>query len=575
MSEEIKQNDSELDSLIKTKLDEAVTSPTAEDGSAPLVVDDTKTPLQQMQEYNEKNQGLVINKADYTSSDGSIELKGNPADDRRDTEYDEYMKEMDDMIETAQSVKVTKAPQNPIEMAAMIDQLDTLTRQRRGDKIEKPVDRDGNVIERAETELTPLMVNGEKTTFFDTSASPDNKGDDENTTENGETAGDPPSDDDIGMSEEDLKHEKMVNIIIDKTGIGVENRIEFSEEEKEKLSLANEIRVTTVETLELESCDIVAPDKSFVENIDASEITIGNTIVPCVSSGYKATMKGAGYGQLGDLLINPQTSPFDKYYKAYSIIYNCLVNTTIGKFNSFDEFLKKTSWLDMNVLLYGIIVSTFPEIDGIQLTCERCRKSFEHKYVVRDLFDIRAASTAYLEKFDQLLELRGEDVMKFNKEAPIYHQRLIKLPNSNWIIKCGISTAYDYLYQRVNNVNNEDWAKTHPDDVNQILYSNAEFVSVVRGIGIPRADGKIVMYEGFDDIINAIYKLPADDMAILNSVLTKFYMDYFVTFSIKNTKCPNCGNTADTRDVDLYQLVFIKLQLLMSTAINTELMPRI
>ena len=53
MSEEIKQNDSELDSLIKTKLDEAVTSPTTEDGSAPLVVDDTKTPLQQMQEYND------------------------------------------------------------------------------------------------------------------------------------------------------------------------------------------------------------------------------------------------------------------------------------------------------------------------------------------------------------------------------------------------------------------------------------------------------------------------------------------------------------------------------------------
>lgn len=570
MSEEIKNNDSELDDLIKSKLDEAVDSTTEEVSKTPYVLDDTKTPLQQMQEYNEKNQGLIINNADYTSSDGNIELKGNPADDRRDTEYDEYMKEMDDMIETAKTVKLTKAPENPIEMAAMIDQLDTLTRQRRGDKIEKPLDKDGNVIERAETELTPLSVNGKTTTFFDTSVKPD---DNEESGEGKEEEDD--TTEGIITTEEDLKHEKMVNIIIDKTGIGLENRIEFSEEEKEKLSLANEIRVTTVETLELESCDIVAPDKSFVENIEANEVTVGTTVVPCVSSGYKATMRGAGYGQLGDLLINPQTAPFDKYYKAYSIIYNCIVNTTIGKFKTFDEFLKKTSWLDMNVLLYGIIVSTFPEIDGIQLTCERCRKSFEHKYVVRDLFDIRAASTAYLEKFDQLLELRGEDVMKFNAEAPIYHNKLIKLPNSNWIIKCGISTAYDYLYQRVNNVNNEDWAKTHPDDVNQILYSNAEFVSVVRGIGIPRPDGKIVMYEGFDDIINAIYKLPADDMAILNSVLTKFYMDYFVTFSIKNTKCPNCGNTADTRDVDLYQLVFIKLQLLMSTAINTELMPRI
>lgn len=569
MSEEIKNNDSELDDLIKSKLDEAVDSNSEEVTETPYVLDDTKTPLQQMQEYNEKNQGLVINNADYTSSDGNIELKGNPADDRRDTEYDEYMKEMDDMIETAKTVKLTKAPENPIEMAAMIDQLDTLTRQRRGDKIEKPLDKDGNVIERAETELTPLSVNGKTTTFFDTSVKPDNEESGEGKEEEDDTT------EGIITTEEDLKHEKMVNIIIDKTGIGIENRIEFSEEEKEKLSLANEIRVTTVETLELESCDIVAPDKSFVENIEANGVTVGTTVVPCVSSGYKATMRGASYGQLGDLLINPQTAPFDKYYKAYSIIYNCIVNTTIGKFKTFDEFLKKTSWLDMNVLLYGIIVSTFPEIDGIQLSCERCRKSFEHKYVVRDLFDIRAASTAYLEKFDQLLELHGEDVMKFNAEAPIYHNKLIKLHNSNWIIKCGISTAYDYLYQRVNNVNNEDWAKTHPDDVNQILYSNAEFVSVVRGIGIPRPDGKIVMYEGFDDIINAIYKLPADDMAILNSVLTKFYMDYFVTFSIKNTKCPNCGNTADTRDVDLYQLVFIKLQLLMSTAINTELMPRI
>lgn len=572
----MENNDRTLDDLIGKKVEEVMESNNHED---------EKSPLEKMKEANEKSggRGVVINNDEYTEDKGKQFDLRSPADDRRDEDFKNYLEDQDKLIETAKKVEVVRKPQNQIEMMAMITELDNIATN--GEAIQQPRDKDGNIIDMSkvdDTKGSTLITGSSNGTFIREKSDTNESNQIETSTEEKSDSTDKEQSEKDKTKLEKLKKEteeknELVTVLIDKTGISVENGFDFTEDEKSHIKHAREIVLKQVETVDLKSYTVVKPAMSFAEAVSANQPGIGNTIVTCVSSGYRATVKGASYYQLGDLIINPQTASFDKYHKVYSVIYNSIVNTTVGKFETFEDFLKNTTWIDMNVLLYGIIVSTFPEVDTLNLTCQNCKHQFEHKYVVSQLFDLKNTTLAYLNGFKKLVDAPASEHRKMFENAPVHKTRQIKLPYSGWVIECGISSAYDYLYKKVRNAGSEEeWKQSHPDDVNGIMYANAEFVPVIKGVGVPVPNtNKVTMYEGFDDIINAIYMLPTDDLPVLNNILTKYYNDYDITFSIKNTKCPNCGNTTDVDAISLYDLVFLKLQLLASTEINTEDLPQL
>lgn len=553
----------DIESLLKSKVDEVANKNKEEE----------KSPLELLQERQQSpdDKGLIINKSEFTNDDAKTFDGRAPGDDRRDEEFNEYLNDMDSKIDAAKNLNVKRKPTNALEMAAMIEELDDIAK---GDKKESDtVSISGKEVDRSKFDsmIKKDIPIGNTNIFFDKK---DNTSIDNN--EIDEEVGDSSvneTDEEKQQREINEKKDALVSILIDKTGIPGSSRIEFSDEEREKLTEATEIKLINIESLELETLDFVEPTKGFTKSITDNDPGIGNTIVTCVSSGYRATMRGAGYGALGDLIINPQTASFDKYNKTYSVIYNCLVNTTVGKFNSYEEFLKNTSWIDMNVLLYGMIVSTFPNIDTVQLTCQKCKKSFDHKYLVSTLFDLKDTSYNYLTKFKELVDGSAENYNNLYENSAVHRSRMFKLPHSKWVITCGISSAYDYLHKKVSNANDiDEWMRKHPDDTNGLLYANADFISVVRAVA-REENGKYVRYTEFEDIITAIYSLPVDDIPILNTILTKYYDDYDVHFSIRDTKCPHCNTVSERSNIDLYQLVFLKLQQLMSIQINTEILP--
>jgi hypothetical protein len=324
-----------------------------------------------------------------------------------------------------------------------------------------------------------------------------------------------------------------------------------------------------VESAELESLTFKAPDESYVSNIEADENVVGGNTVPLVSSRYRATVKGLGYGELGDLMLSPESPNFEQYRKVYSTIYNTIISTTIGKFKSFEDFLKNTSYLDMDMLLYGLIVSTYPEVDSIGIKCANCKTMFEQKYFVRDLMDLKRCTDDYLAKLDDLMKQTPDTYESYAKEGPIHKRQYIVLPKSKYIVEVGLASAYDYLYTIINNLSDNAFAKKHPQDINGALQMSTLFLGVVRSVSIKSEDGKsATKYSSFEDMIQILYRLPGDDIKILIGLVSKYHETYTVSFGIKGTKCPNCGHAEEVTSVDLNQLIFFKYQALLSTEPN-------
>lgn len=543
-----------------------------------------KSPLERMKDYKESNPGgLVVDKKDVTYDNEQKEFLNSIDDDkRRKEDFDNYMSEYDDLIETAKTVQMAKPITTPLEAAAAIDQLDRLTKERKGVKAEAPmiVDKHGNKVKAnvSQEELdgtqlnVPLSDNG---SFFE------EKKEDE--TEGNEDTPEDAVDKEIAKSKaenqkenDEEKRQELVKILVDKTGFGT-NHIEFTEEERKKLTTATEIRVTEIEDMDLSAIEFDAPDKSYVDSIEPVENEIGGTIVPLVSSHYRAKMRPLSYSQIGDLFVDSSAPRFETYYKSYSTIYNNLGYASCGKFENFEDFLKSTSRYDMEMLLYGLIVSTYPEIDNIGLVCSNCRRSYPTKYVVRDLFTLNTQQTEYLEKLDALMSANPEDFKTYMENSPVKKRKYIKLQNSGYLVEFGLYSAYDYLYSYINNVENNKLANEHPDDVNDMLKIGAVLLEFIHSISIPKktADGKVkyTKYDGFEDMIQILYRLNPVDYQLIGEICNKFMNTYQPVFTIKNTKCPHCNTTFEETNVSLYDVVFFRFRQLMSTEINVVNMP--
>ena len=532
-----------------------------------------KSPLEKMKEYKEQNSGVVIKKEDFTDESAPKVFKNSFDNPERSNDFDSYVKEQEAMIEAAKKVTINRIPQNAMEDAALMDQLDLIARQ--GTVHKNPVDQEGKEIvlpdeEKYGTALNLPEVDADGNRLYNGSFLSE-KVDGEKTVPLNEATTNPNQTEEHENTEEDTsERDNLVKILIDKTGLGTTN-IDFTPDEREKMSIANEIRVTMVESEELESLTFKAPDDSYVSNIESDQNVIGSNTVPLVASRYRATVKGLGYGELGDLMLSPESPNFEQYRKVYSTIYNTIVSTTIGKFKSFEDFLKNTCYLDMDMLLYGLIVSTYPEVDSIGIKCANCKTMFEQKYFVRDLMDLKRCNDDYLAKLDDLMKQTPDTYESYAMEGPVHKRQYIVLPKSKYIVEIGLASAYDYLYTVINNISNNAFAKKHPQDINGALQMSTLFLGVVRSVSIKSEDGKTATkYSSFEDLIQILYHLPGEDIKIIIAITSKYHEAYTVSFGIKGTKCPKCGHAEEITAVDLNQLIFFKYQALLSTEPNVS-----
>lgn len=494
-----------------------------------------ETALEKMKrEKAERGGGLVVDNKELAEKSGEKELIANKAEHDAMAEADEYMEEQDRMIAAAKNVHFDRAPKSQLELASAMDAISDASNSKEimsGEKVATVSMNTQEAEEKSSEEFKKEMEESNKV---------------------------------------DEERKSIINVLIDKTGLGGD--FKFTDEEKEKISSSTEIRLKEVEEMDLSTITVKKADKSFLESVNEFQISSSKVPVVFPASRFKAYMTGLSYGEMGDISLNNENVTFDQLQKKLTVIYNKMVNPSIGNFESFEDFLKKFAYIDIDLAVYGLVVATFPEIDDIPLTCnnESCKRSFNHKYSPRTLIRFNNANEKFLNAMKDVVECQAADSDKLIESSPVRVHKRIRLPLSGFIVEIGIASAYDYLYTIVDNIIGDKFKDDHPDDVNGILQINATLLGLIRAVYVPSDDGSYTMFDEFEDMINALYMVKPEEISILASLLQKYTDSYTVDFELFDIRCPHCGTETKRIPLDINSLVFLKYQRLMSTEIDID-----
>ena len=413
---------------------------------AAAVLGTNLSPLEkELEKKKSGTSGLSITKEEYESGLERTEFKSIVDSDQRNQDLIDIQNESDQLLLQRQAVVPLKQYDGSAEFTQMVHEISRVKFDENGKAyFEQELDDEGNNIipslVRLRTEDDPpfskendfMILRGENNAQNDDVEMSDELEDEEE------------SDD---ASPENTKKKKVVQFLIDKTGLGAD--FVLTEEDKKKLVDSNEIRLKQVETLDIQSITTTRPDReSFTGHIHSHQLSSHRTTISFPASGFKADMQGLTYGEVGDISLSMETVNVDKYYKRMAIIYNKMKNISSGPFESFEDFLKGFAYTDIPLALYGIYVSTYPEVQTISLRCGRkdCAKSFDWTFSTRNILKLEKSEEEMLEK---MAELASADPFQYDEifeKAPVRNSKLFKLPYCGYIVEIGIASAYEFLY---------------------------------------------------------------------------------------------------------------------------------
>ena len=544
----IKRDDSmDLNAIIKAAKEEKEKTETP-------TVKKALTPLEQMQLDKEKNTGLVVSNEELEKGKERTEMRNPIYNDRRMQEIEDYMNDMDLTYEKRKHVIVTQFPQiNTPEYMEMIEEIESLKKDEDGNFYFDLRDNAGHRIEpsyvRLRTKDDPEYTEG-KTEY------PGNQP--EEKTEDG-----------AKKEETDEETKKIVQVLIDKTGLGI--NVDFTEEEKEKIYESQEIRLTEVEFVDIESILMASsPTTSVKEGLKEFELTNSKTTICFPCSGYRAQMKGMTYGELGDVSLMMDNVSYDQYYKRLTVMYNNMTNVSTGPFEDFEDFLKKTAYTDIPMGLYGMYVATQPEIQAIRLECgdEKCKKNFDWKFNTRSLLRLEKCTKKFLDNMSRIANASPFEFKTIQKEAPVNNSKFIKLPISNIIVEMGIISCYEFLNNLIPVLDEKTFEDNFGDS--KVYANNVLLLTAVRSVILPKRDGGTVRFTNYKDILDALYLVKSDEVKIIASVASKLTAEYQSVFAFNNVVCPHCGAKTESLEVSMDDLVFRTYQQSMTTEINVE-----
>ena len=371
-------------------------------------------------------------------------------------------------------------------------------------------------------------------------------------------------------------HEKLVEILIDKTGLGA--NINLTDEERSTVQNASMIRVVEVEQVEIPVAYSKKDDKSFKDLITPHSLASAIWPVVLHASKYRNTLRGLSFGELNDIALDKENITYDKVNKQLSVIYNSIINTSIGKFASYDDFLKNTAYTDIGMMIYALACATLPEKDSVSMTCnnEKCGKQFNSDYAPRSIIQFDKMDDVALKSMDATLEYSSaEDCKRVHETSSVRTLKEMVLPNSGYRVSIGIASCYDYLNGLTDILLTDKFRKDHPEDVNGTLYLSSVMLTFVRKIGCMGAGSKWYEFTEPEDVIQAIYTIHQQDFSLLMNMFSKYSMMYTTPFAIKDVKCPHCGVLTETIPVDISDLVFLKSRLVATTTIDLKYFPEI
>lgn len=523
------------------------------------------SPLEQMiadKNAGKLQTGMVVDNNTFEAKERT-EFKNYAENDERMNAISDYQDDLEQQIRNREMVVLMREPHDAWEHQQVIREISCVRKDAATGEviIDLGTDDDGKPI-------IPKWIRPRKEDegIFDFKAAgipdPSLKQD-----ENAET------DEERAQREDEEKKAKTVQVIIDKTGLGI-GAINFTDEEKEKLEEAEAIVVKEVNNLDIRAVRGSATKKSFQDVMKSYEFATQKTATLLPASMIKCQMKGMSYGEYADVAFDPRTVDFDTYYKRLSVCYDKICNLSVGEFKDFDDFLRNIAYTDIPIMIYNMYLSTEPDNQSITLECGNkpdCGETFNWAYNSRALIRLNECTDAVLSGMNRLLTASPFEYQKLHDESQVMKPRFIELPETKIVAEVGILSAYDFLYNVIPVVDDDAFEREFGD--NESYKTNRDFLMVVRAMHIPDGSGGYYHATTYKEILDTLYEIAPQESKILNAYGSKYTELYRVKFSFGKVVCPHCGNITPDLAVDIDSLVFQTRSRLQNIDIDAMTLP--
>ena len=305
--------------------------------------------------------------------------------------------------------------------------------------------------------------------------------------------------------------------------------------------------------MDLESIEIT--DKNPLDQFDDFKEVFNNNKstyqVGLLQSGYIANMSALDMGDINRLITSSQDA-YNERKSLYKTIYDHAENTSVGKI-SFNDWLKLTSYDDVQTLLFGLYAQTFPDTNKFNIECPECGNQVSIK--VDNNMLIQTEGDGITDKMRELLKQQHDSPKSLLEKSLIHTDERIRLPESNVIIDITTPSLNDHL-------------KLLSQD-SKLIENNASEASLVlftKKILIPdykasRKKGRPVYSEvtQFKKKLKVLKSLGVRDGKIVNKKFQERSSRYSIDYSIKNYECPSCQSLIDEIPVDLETALFTQI----------------
>jgi hypothetical protein len=357
-------------------------------------------------------------------------------------------------------------------------------------------------------------------------------------------------------------------VLIDKTGMS--QIIDFTAEEREKLEHSKVIKLKEIEELPLKTIKSKRKEKKGdLKTIINRVISAASTQIVLPASGYTAIVNGCSAHEVMQLIniIESESNgvKLAKIESKWSFIYSKIKSTSLGNM-TFEEFLSATSVNEIDTLIYGIIVATYPdETDKYPIKCPKCKKTIQIPYTNKSLIRAEKISPKLNTQIEKIIIASSslEHAKEIHLNSPINEVKRIVLPTSGIICDFKMQSAYDFIYKSVGQLLDNLEAKYEAAAI-QTMCVDRMFV--------PDPEDPSCPYEIEDqqDIMDIIFSLSSNDAVIVAKYANDMYEDCTFQYGIMDITCPNksCNNYIPSIPLRIENILFLKWQREMNTIVE-------
>ena len=351
------------------------------------------------------------------------------------------------------------------------------------------------------------------------------------------------------------KEPDAVVVKIDKTQ---SDKVEFTEDEKEKLTKAKAIRLVEVEDSSLLSIPIKTSDSDDIlfTAIHRASCNVSKYTMPMINTYDNCEFTGATTIQLVQAVYDESDSDYRRYQEQLELIYTKFQGSTLmDKYDiegnaimTKEDFAKWFRFFDMPVALYAIYVASSTENITSHFKCDACEKEYDFEYNTKKIISYPDIPENFQADLDTVLSLETDRESLASAKENSRRGKRFKSQFTNNIYDIS-SPSVARALNVLRYVNPRDSYARYLS-LYAMMFDNIYVYD--------SNDGQYLEIKSDNPraILSFLYDIIDTELKLITKVVNEFY--YVPTFRIKR-KCPFCGNEEEvTFSID--ELVFLKVQ---------------